>query len=217
MCQVAHQIQRRYGPTPFNPLDWVGTSFSALSKLFADDGTHLAAVDVEVLDEAAVNLSYGLNYYHEFPRNPDRVPVITETGLTVCRRKMRRKHLHFVKRIADNERTLFVRLLGHHDRMDTDYKTPDPRPLCYAEINELVRAIEKRFPGLPFHLALVRIPQLTKLRGDERLDNRVIFHTIPPFQHWKGDDGVWDQVFDLYRIKSVELVQPDVTKEYLHP
>lgn len=216
LCEAAYQIRRRYGVTPFNPFDWIGAPLSSISSILADDGRMLGH-EIEVRGDSAICKHYGVNYYHEFHRDEDRSPVITDRSLTVCKRKLRRKYLHLINRLDDDQPTLFIRLHGHHDSAAAEYLTPDPRPLLTSEINDLVHCLERKFPRLPFRVAFVKMSGVTKLINDAPPDPRILFHEIPPFSLWQGNNDAWDEIFDTYSVITNEIPHPDVTKEYLHP
>lgn len=216
VCQVGHQIRRRYGVTPSNPFDWIATPLRSYAKIFTDDGAGFGLA-AEARGETGVCSLYGVGYHHEFPRRDDRTPIITESTLEACRSKLTTKYRRLVDRLADGEPTLFVRLLGHHDRANADHLTSEPEPLRHSDVNCLVSALEARFPALPFRLAMVRMSGVTELVEDTWADPRADFHVMPYCPHWTGDDMEWDRVFSSYSVEGLEASEPDVTREYLHP
>jgi hypothetical protein len=201
-CQVAWQIEHRFGFRINSPFDWLVTPLTAIGEILADDGARLGQrVRVMFDGEAAICGHYGVAYQHEFPRDAERRVLISEADLAKCRAKFAHKYDAFVRRLSTSSEVLFVRLGGHLDEAFVSPYRADPRPLTTEDLNGLCAVLAKRFPHLSFRLAMVTLPKFTKLAVDPaRLDPRVHLFEIAddPGPKWAGKIASWAQIFDAF-------------------
>ncbi|KAA3510089.1 hypothetical protein [Agrobacterium rosae] len=184
---------------------------NSIGLVLGDDGNNLGA-SAFGFGDTAVCASYGLGYYHEFPRSHDRTPIIDHETIAACRRKLSAKYRGLSKKLSDGEPTLFVRFLGSHAHAIPEPSITDHfRP---SEIDVMVNALETRFPGLPFHVALVGLAGHSDL-SPHLVSDKVSINIVDRYEHWHGDDASWDRVFDRYVVQDRHATQP-TEHEYLY-
>ncbi len=73
LCQVAYQIEQRFGFRINSPFDWLVTPLASIAKILSDDGAMLGkSIQVHNYGTSAVCNHYGVAYQHDFPRNAER-------------------------------------------------------------------------------------------------------------------------------------------------
>ncbi|GAN51992.1 hypothetical protein ACXR8U_14205 [Methylobacterium radiotolerans] len=195
LCQVTHQINRCFPGQPKSLFDWLVTPFSAVRSIFETQGKHLCS-DVAVDKFEIICQNYGVSYHHEFPRDANVIPYITQEALETGKSKLAHKFNKMVSMLSEPTPTLFVRFLGHHGEARAWPYMNDPEVMKISEINDLCTYLASRFPALPFEMAFVYLPQFTQLEADAAADPRV--HLIPldrTANTWAGNDSDWDEIF----------------------
>ncbi|HEX3954962.1 MAG TPA: DUF1796 family putative cysteine peptidase [Stellaceae bacterium] len=133
VCQVSHQIERKYGAHPTSPFDWLVTPLGSIERILADDGTRFGQ-DVFVEETLAICKAYGVGYHHEFPRDSEQKPIVSSENRNVCGGKLSYKYSKFVQTLSDNMPTLFIRMLGHHNNPIAVPYIPDDDPVSNSDL-----------------------------------------------------------------------------------
>lgn len=205
LCQVAYQIENRFGFRIHSPFDWLVAPFNSVGQVFADDGARFGeSIRVGWAGEVAICTEYGVAYQHEFPRDGARQVNITAVGLAKCRDKLQHKYRTMTERVAASKRVLFLRMSGHHDSAGAFPYLVDPEPLTTADVNRLCGEIEAKFPGLEFALAVATFPGFTEVQVEpEALDARARMFLLEgdAGDEWQGNEQSWAPVFEAYPIQ----------------
>jgi hypothetical protein len=204
LCQVAYQVEHRFGFRVSSPFDWLVTPLSAVERILADDGAGFGR-EVTVLFDGgtAVCRRYGVAYHHDFPRTDDYKAIVSAEALEACGAKHRHKLGRLAAYLEGRPKTLFVRLAGHHDTAAPLPYVADPRPTTTADLNGLCEVLARRFPGLEFALLFVYYEAYTTVDlGSGRLDPRVTVATLPAcdIALWQGETEAWAALFDRFDI-----------------
>lgn len=198
VCQVAHQIEQRFGFRINNPFDWIVTPLASIDKIFSDDGAQFGK-NVEIIGDTAVCEHYGVGYHHEFPRDEKQCPIINEKTLAACREKLRHKYERFLSTLSDGRPTLFIRMLGHFKTRALYVRDPDP--VSIEDLNSLATSFARKFPALPFSIAYVYQREFTSNKFDRAgLDPRIhpFLLAHDPQDDWSGNTTSWVKLFQRF-------------------
>lgn len=191
-CQVAHQLAKHdlHIPGPFD--DQAGSFDGLVGILRGDyepgpdaipyDGTTVIGAQTRVI------------YHHAFRRDAAGVPLIDDRSKSVCQRQFRIRMAALEKTLADEGEVVFIRQGGKLAQPTVSPYLPDSSNLLSADYDALTDALDKRFPGLAYRVAIVFFDGLT--RAEPSANSRVSLHpmTLPDeakLATWEGDDNQW--------------------------
>jgi hypothetical protein len=201
LCQVALQIEKRFGFRYSSPFDWLVTPLASVAKVLSDGGNRFGvAVKTANAGQAPVCANYGLSYHHEFVRDESKAVIIDTEGLERTRGKLTHKYSR-MSELVDGKKTLFVRLAGHNDGLLPTPYAKDVRATKAEDLNAMAEGIQKAFPALDFEIAFVHIPDYTTVDiGPGQLDPRIRVFEIEntPSAGWEGAPESWAPIFDSY-------------------
>jgi len=208
-CQVAYQIERRFGPKMSSPFDWLVTPLISLKKVFDSGGQQFSKSIITARDgHTAVCTYYGVCYHHEFERHimTDGVERITITAEAMqnSRGKLLHKYDKMIDMLAAASPVLFIRLAGHCDHNIANPYTIENKSVTTDDLNDLCTLIGDRFPNLKFRLAFVYLSEYTKFSlNSKKLDTRVDVFSLDDDGTfgWYGSAAAWDNIFDNYKYK----------------
>ncbi len=204
LCQVAYQVEKRFGFRIKSPFDWLVTPLGAIERVLTDDGAGFGqSVTMQFDGGTAVCDRYGVAHHHDFPRTADYKAMVSAEALEACRAKHLHKYRSFIDFMRKGRRTVFIRLGGHLESPAPHPYVADPKTVETEDLNRLCRTLEAKFPGLSFTLAFVYYEAFTPVAIDPAaLDPRVRVFALPthPQSDWMGDTGAWGAIFDQLRI-----------------
>jgi hypothetical protein len=208
LCQVAYQIEQRFGFRISSPFDWIVTPLESVAKILSDDGLRFgSAIHVDDGGRLAVCSNYGVAYHHDHAKDENYIVHVSAESMIASRSKMIHKYKKLAALLEQNQRTLFVRLGGHHDCARPEPYRADPRPTTTDDLNALCGALSARFPNLPFQLAFVTFRGVTPLHIlQERLDPRVRLFEIKDYDtnDWAGYTSALAPIFDEFSFMKRE-------------
>jgi hypothetical protein len=215
-CQVAHQVHRRFGRTWGGVFDWLVTPYESLLQVIEDDGERLARSFSPVEDRNSVVCNeYGVLYHHEFRRRPDGRRIFDRFSLDNCQSKFTHKIATFLTCVRSGRPTLFVRYGTFCSNPQAYPYIAEPSVFTDADAHRLDELLRRKFPNLPYTLAIVYNPEYTP--ASLTLTGRIVPWAMPvnidpddPYR-WTGNDCDWDKFFSLfeYWIKEQDPFVPE--------
>jgi hypothetical protein len=208
LCQVAYQIERRFGYKFNSPFDWIVTPMESIEKILSTDGSEFGR-SIKVINNGstAICRSYGVAYHHDYKRDENGYIIIDSDSILASRSKMINKYEKFKEMLASKPRTLFIRFCGHHDSAISSSHLIDDRTVETRDLNALCKAIEGKFGGLVFEFAFVYKKECTEVKIDHtNLDHRVRVFSLAddPTDTWTGNDASWDTIFNYFSYNLIE-------------
>jgi hypothetical protein len=190
-CVPAHQTRRFFKGRPSSCFDWLVTPFSAIFKIFEDDGKQFGEDVVLCHDgQSVLCKNYGVLYHHEFNHDETGKVIIESNMLANARSKLLYKYNKMIS-IAKEHRTLFIRYGSGTDAPG------DSSPVGDQELSRLVWAIESKIGHSNFEICYVRQEGYAYERAEIHNTElaRCAFYVDKFVPGQLGDDNVWNAFF----------------------
>lgn len=202
LCQTSYQIEAKFGFHYHSPFDWLVTPLKSIAKIIGNDGKEFCEAII-VRDGGVTPLcaNYGVSYAHEFHRGNNAEVIIDRQSMELAGEKLRYKQVVMNELLSGNFKTLFVRLGGHHNKVQSTPYVADGDVCTVGDLNKLCHDIEAKYPTLDFEVAFVYFPEFTNLEFSEPVDHRLRVFELDPdgAVKWRGSVENWSRVLDAYQ------------------
>jgi hypothetical protein len=179
-CQVAHQIERRFGKQQTGFFDWIVSNHSAIKHVLEHNFADVLVGNVRIADQRAISVideNTGLLFYtHDFPLQSDgKLANDWQDSVPSVRERYRRRSARLLDWLGSQQETLLIRRVFD-----------DPSDQERIELESLIK---RKFP----------LNRFTFLWVSDRI--RPEWAHVLPVTDWRGADSSWDKLFNSQKLR----------------